>query len=73
MSQHLGKFPYFQREYSSGTQKLVTMPLTDSIYLKMLQLLRLKLARINKQGGAGGWENFSKISKRGARLLGTKE
>ena len=41
-------------EYTSGTQKVVQIPLIDSIYLDILQVLKLKFAKIYKRGGGGG-------------------
>ena len=43
------------------------MLLIDSIYLETLQLLRSKLAKLNKKGLSkvlGGGKSFSKINKR---------
>ena len=49
----------------------------DSIYLNILLLLKLKVAKLIKGGGvlifSEALENFSNNDKRGARLLGTKE
>ena len=52
------------------------MPLKDSIYLKILWLLRLKLAKIYKGRvllRSGEWEKFPQINKRVGRLLGIEE
>ena len=53
------------------------MPLNNGIYLKILHLLKLKFAKINKRGGPnkvrGGRKKFQKNNKRGVRLLGTEE
>ena len=43
------------------------IPLIDSVYLKILQVPKLKFAKINKRGCPnknGGFEKFSKINKR---------
>ena len=56
------------REYTSGTQKVVKIPLIDSIYLNILQMLELKFAKIDKRGvqiRSEGLEKFPKINKRG--------
>ena len=70
-------FIQFLRQYNSGTLRLVTKPLIDSILLNILQLLKQKFCQINKRGvqiRSGGWEKFPKINKRGGgRLLSTKE
>ena len=55
-------FVDFLQGYTSGTQKVVKNPLIDSIYLNILQVLKLKFAKINERGSqirSGG----GKISK----------
>ena len=45
-------------------EKGVKIPLIDSIYLNILQVLKLKFAKIDKrrvQIISGGWKNFQKL------------
>ena len=65
----------FLRHDNSGTQKLLKTPFIVSVHLKILQLLKLKVAKINKWGfliGSGDGKYFRKLIARG-HLLGTKE
>ena len=41
----------FLRENTSGAQKVVKIPSIDSIYLNVLQVLKLKFAKLNKRRG----------------------
>ena len=56
----------FLRKYTSGTEEVVKIPLTDSIYLNILQVLEFKFVKINKRGGVqirsgGDGKNFKKL------------
>ena len=42
--------PLILREYTSGTQKVVKIPLIDRNYLNILQVLKLKFPKIDKRG-----------------------
>ena len=71
-------FVDFPRERTSRTQKLVRIPLLDSILLNILEVLKLKFSKIDKRGvliRSEGWEIFQKFISRGGggRLLSTKE
>ena len=44
-------FVDFLQGYTSGTQKVAKIPSIGSVYLNILQVLKLKFAKINKQGG----------------------
>ena len=53
----------FLRENISLTQKVVKVPLIDSIYLNGLQVLELKFAKIDKREGPNKVRGVEKISK----------
>ena len=53
----------FLQGYTSRTQKVVEIPLIDSIYLNMLQVLKLKFAKINKRGRPNKVRGLVEISK----------
>ena len=50
-------------EYTSRTQKVVEIPLIDSIYLNMLQVLKLKFVKIDKRGVQKRSKGVGTISK----------
>ena len=45
----LSLFIRFLRQYNSGAQKLVIIPIIDSLVLSILQFLKLKSSQINKR------------------------
>ena len=56
---HLGKF----QKVTESTQKVVKIPLIDSVYLNILQVLELKFDKINKRGGPNKVLGVRKISE----------
>ena len=66
---------HFQREYNSGTQKLVKILLIDSMCLKILQLVRSSWRKLINGGIGGGrnkvrgWEKVLEINKHGGTFF----
>ena len=56
-------FVNFLQKYTSRTQKVVEIPLIDSIYSNILQVLKLKFVKIDKRGVQKRSKGVGTISK----------